>query len=301
MAKYSSLLAALTLLTPFITQASDIFVTDLTVSKDKISLGKVKNITHRQGYDNQPMFSEDNDGLFYTAMFEQGDKQQTDTMYYSFNSGDTKNITNTPHYSEYSPTPIDNGKALSMIFVDETGSQKLWQTDVNSGKQTPINLSIEPVGYHAWGKDNDLLLFVLGEEMMLQYAKDAKQPKAKIITKNIGRSLRYNPTRDIFTFSKSSSPTDSKQVLHQFDAGSNKIKSLIPLPENSQYYTWLNANIVISAKGNQLMAWHYDSSKAYQKDDWQLLADLSSSCKTLISRLAVAKDQSKLAFVCEGM
>ena len=285
--------------TPLLSQASDIMVADIHNNQGVITLSKSKNITARKGYDNQPMFNTNGSGLFYTAMFEQGDKSQTDSMFYSFSTGETSNITNTPNYSEYSPTPIDNDSALSMIFVDETGSQKLWQTNIKTGQQTPINLSIEPVGYHAWGKNGELLLFVLGEEMMLQYATQANQKQAEVITKNIGRSLRYNKQRDIFTFSKSASKDDEKQVLHQFDAKTKQIKRLIPLPNQSQYYTWLNADTLLSANGNQLMAWKFSTNNTSNASEWQLLADLSKECPTSITRLAVANDQSKLAYVCE--
>ena len=281
----------------FSPQASEIFVADLKPNKQFVKVGKATNITNRPGYDNQPRFNDSGTGLFYTAMLKGDKAEQTDTLYYSFLSNGTTNITNTPKYSEYSPTPIDNGKNLSMIFVDETGSQKLWKTNIETGKQTPINLDIEPVGYHAWGKGNDLLLFVLGERMMLQYAQKAEQKKAKIITKDIGRSLRYNQTKDLFTFSKGT----KQQVLHSFDANTGETKRLIPLPKGSDYYTWLNDTMVISAAGNQLMVWPYENSGKAEQINWLPLADLSGSCQGKVTRLAVSKQVNKLAFVCEDV
>ena len=285
--------ALLLLVSPFISQASDIFVANLTPTAELYKLSEIANITNRVGYDNQPMFNSDASRLYYTAMFQQGEQQQTDSMYFNFNNGQTINVTNTPKFSEYSPTPIANETALSMIFVDETGSQKLWQTDIKTGKQTPINLTIEPVGYHAWGKDNDLLLFVLGDEMMLQYTKDPKVEKAELITKNIGRSLRYNKDKDFFTFSKGK----DKQTLYRFDSATKAISKLLPLPNDSQYYTWLDDNIVISASGNKIYYWRYEDKTS--NPNWQLFADVSEYCKTSVSRLAAAPNQSKLAFVCE--
>ena len=283
----------LLLASPFISHASDIFISDLTPSAKVYQLNNTRNITNRVGYDNQPMFNKDGSGVFYTAMFKQGEGQQTDSMYYSFADKKTINITNTKNYSEYSPTPINNETALSMIFVDETGSQKLWQTDIKTGRQTPINLSIEPVGYHAWGKDNDLLLFVLGDEMMLQYATSPAQQSAEVITKNIGRSLRYNKDKDFFTFTKGT----KQQTLYRFDASTKTISELIPLPADSQYYTWLDQDTVISASGSNIYYWHYqDTSK---NNNWQLLANVKEQCPTGVSRLATAPNQSRLAFVCE--
>lgn len=295
MVKPYSVLTASLLLSPFISQASDIFVTELSVTNGHTQLSKSLNITKRLGYDNQPMFSSDSSGLFYTAMFTKGEHRQTDSMYYSFESGKTKNVTRTDKFSEYSPTPIDNGSKLSMIFVDESGSQKLWQTTIATGEQSPINTDIEPVGYHAWGKNNELLLFVLGEEMMLQYLAEPAQSKAELITKNIGRSLRYNQSKDLFTFTKGK----DQQVLHSFDSTTKKVTELATLPNGSAYYTWLNDDIILSASGSSIYYWNYSTNNNDNSKNWQLLANLSSSCDTEITRLAVAPDQSKLAYVCE--
>lgn len=295
MVKRNSILTVTLLLTPLLSQASDIFVTKLSSKDNQITLSTSENITKRKGYDNQPMFNSDGSGLFYTAMFTKGESRQTDSMYYSFGSKTTKNITNTENYSEYSPTPFNKDNKLSMIFVDETGSQKLWQTDIKTGKQSPINSSIEPVGYHVWGKNNDLLLFVLGEQMMLQYLAEPEQPKAELITKNIGRSLRYNQSKDLFTFTKGK----EQQVLHSFDAATKKVTELARLPNGSAYYTWLNDDTVLSASGSSIYYWNYSANNNENSKNWQLLANLSSSCDTEITRLAVAPDQSKLAFVCE--
>lgn len=295
MVKRYSVLTISLLLSPFISQASDIFVTELTTNNGQTTLSNSKNITQRKGYDNQPMFNSDSSGLFYTAMFTNGEHSQTDSMYYSFSSGLSKNITNTNNYSEYSPTPIDNDSKLSMIFVDESGSQKLWQTNIATGEQSPINSTIEPVGYHAWGKNDELLLFVLGEEMMLQYLAKPSLQQADIIAKNIGRSLRYNKTKDLFTFTKGK----EQQVLHTFNANTKEVTKLTVLPKGSAYYTWLNDNTVLSASGSNIYYWHYDPEHNNTASNWQLLANLANTCSTEISRLAVAPDQTKLAFVCE--
>lgn len=293
MVRLGKILTSSLLFGAFIAQASDIFIADLAVSKQAIELSNISNITNRQGYDNQPHFDSKSEGLYYTAMYGSGDSAQTDSIYYSLASGLHRNITKTENSSEYSPTPINNDTELSMIFVDESGSQKLWRTDIASGKQRPINLEIEPVGYHAWGKDNDLLLFVLGDEMMLQYATSAQQSKAQLITTNIGRSLRYHNKGDFFTFSKG----NEQQTLHKFEPATKAVTALIALPKQSQYYTWLNADTVISASGSKIYFWHYHSDKPAK--NWQAFADVSAHCATSVSRLAVAPDQKKLAFVCE--
>ena len=110
------------------------------------------------------------------------------------------------------------------------------------------------------------------------------------IDKNIGRSIRYNAKEDWFSYSKGD---DKTQTVWAFDANSKQTNELISLPPRSQYYTWLNSHTLLSSKANQLVTWNINSEK-----EWETLADVSSICSTGISRIAVNKDQSKLALVC---
>lgn len=291
----SKLIFTLFLLFSTLTHASDIFVAELTPFNGFVKLSHINNITFRPGYDNQPHFSSNGDGLFFTSMLNNDGKDQTDTMYYSFASKSLKNITNTKNVSEYSPTPIYGDAALSMIIVEPDGVQRLWQTQIKTKAQTLINKTLKPIGYHAWGKNSDLVLFVLGEKMTLQYIETPDQSETKIIDEDIGRSLRYNKSKDIFTYTKGT----ERQTLHVFNPLRQSKQNLLPLPGKSEYYTWLNDNQVISASGTTIYIWNYDNSGQAKEHDWMPLADLSQYCSTEITRLAVDNQQQKLAFVCE--
>ena len=293
------------LVAAFSSNATEIFVADII--KNKTSLTNVKNITNREGYDNQPYFSIKRSGLYYTAMLKKGETTQSDTMFYDFKSKKTHNVTNTENVSEYSPTEIEGKNALSMIIVEPDGTQRLWSTELTNNntlsKQTLINEKIKPVGYHAWGKKDDLILFVLGEPMTLQYVTSPNQPKADVIAKGIGRSLRYNAGKDLFTFTVGT--TDNQQILRQFDANQTHkmlaVKSLTQLPKDSEYYTWLNAETLLSATGTEIQQWQYSSHITGKKNkrSWALFADVSDYCNTKATRLAVNDQGSKIAFVCD--
>jgi Tol biopolymer transport system component len=47
--------------------ATDIFVFDLDVNKDKITIRNPKNITARPGYDNQPFFHPEKSVLYFVS------------------------------------------------------------------------------------------------------------------------------------------------------------------------------------------------------------------------------------------
>ena len=297
-----NILWSLALLLAFQAQSTEIYISDISNNGNMLSLHNVKNVTKRAGYDNQPSFSRDNQGVYFTAMFtdKQTGVQQADIMFYDSKLGTSINVTKTPKISEYSPTNIKNIRALSMIIVEPDGTQRLWKTELNANnhkvEQTLINQNIKPVGYHAWGKNNDLLLFVLGdtdanEPMTLQYISSPNQTKGKLIDEDIGRSLHFNQTLELFSYSKQKG---EQQILHSFDPKTSETKSLTPLPNNNQDYTWLNDQTVISASGSVIYQWRYDQSQT-----WQVFADLTKQCSTQISRLAVNYDQTKLAFVCD--
>ena len=271
---------------------TDLFVADINHEAGNAKLVGVKNITQRSGYDNQPKFAPDNRGLYYTAMFQVTAEQfQTDAMLYDLELGTTTNISQTWETSEYSPTPINNGEGLSFIKVEPDGTQRLWSLDIATRQQTIINSKIKPVGYHAWGKQEALALFVLGEPMTLQYIQTPTQAKGQVVADNIGRSIRYNERHDLFSYSFG----DKQQTLAVYFPGTGKTQALLPLPNNAEYYTWLNDDTVLSADGSKIMRWDYKGGSS----GWQLFADASQHCQTKISRLAVSQDQKKLAFVCD--
>lgn len=271
---------------------TDVFIADIKAINGHLSLTNAINISARKGYDNQPNFALDNSGVFYTAMFETGENTaQTDTLFYRFRDGKTTNITDTKEESEYSPTPFENGKKLSFIKVEKGGAQRLWSLTIGDAKQRILNEPIAPVGYHAWGNSQDLALFVLSEPMTLQYVTKPNQAEGKVVAGDIGRSIRYNAKRNLFTFSQGI----SQQQLSSFDPKTGQAKNHLPLPKGSEYYTWLDQDHLLSAQGSNIFVWRFDDENA----TWQRWVDASDICTTKITRLNVSYDQSKIAFVCD--
>lgn len=271
---------------------TDVIIADIKLKNGHLTLANAVNISAREGYDNQPNFAPDNSGVYYTAMFAvDAQTAQTDTLFYRFKDQQTVNITKTKDESEYSPTPFNGGSQLSFIKVEKGGEQRLWSLTLKDSAQQLLNQPIKPVGYHAWGKGQDLALFVLGEPMTLQYVTTPNQNKGKIIAGDIGRSIRYNEKRDLFTFSQGI----TQQQLSSFDPKTGKAQNHLPLPTGSEYYTWLDADHLLSASGSDIYVWRFgDKDKQWQK--WVGASDI---CPTQITRLNVNHNQSKIAFVCD--
>lgn len=298
---------------------TDIIVYD--IDNNKLVNESAINISDRVGYDNQPFFTKDNQSVLYTQMSTVYGHEQTDIVRYDFNTGDTTNLTRTIQSSEYSPieTAIDN--TISIIKVEPDGTQRLWYVDTQTGQQRILNRYIKPVGYHAWGPTNGatstnktpLAMFVLGDPMTLQTIDSPTARRALTIDSDIGRSIRYSAALNSFLYtvemaagdslSRESQTTPPQQTLMRLRADDKQVSPLITLPsmttsdntqQHAQYYTLLNDTTVISATDGKLWSWKINS-----KMGWKPFADVSSSCSTSISRIAVNHDQTKLAVVCD--
>lgn len=268
---------------------SDIWLFNLD-QQGQVNTDSAKNITARPGYDNQPHFTKDNQGLYYTEMSTVFGMQQTDIVYYDFNTQSHTNITRSVETSEYSPTETTNPDLLSIIKVERDGTQRLWYVNKVTGQQSLLNRHIKPVGYHAWGEAGEIAMFILGEPMTLQLIDGQSDKQASRLDDNIGPSIRYSKQLDMFTYSKEQ---DGRQVLWSFSVKDGSKQPQIALPAGSQYYTLLDQTHVITADKNRLVTWPLNT-----KASWRPFADLSAFCNNGITRIAVNKSKTKIAVVC---
>lgn len=284
----SKFITCIVLSTMNVNADTDVFIADITFAHGQYTIQNPINITNRKGYDNQPYFNTDSSGVFFTSQFD----SQTDIMFYDIKSRQKINISNTKDTSEYSPTPFLLGEKISFIKVEEDNTQRLWSMDIHKAnpKQSLLNRHIKPVGYHAWGKQNDLALFVLGEPMMLQYIANVKQASGKVVANNIGRTIRYNATLSAFSFTES-----DQHVLSTYNPTSDMVTAYRPLPNATQDYEWLTDKTVVVGNGSTLQTWSIDQPT----QPWQTIAEMAPVCNTQISRLAISNDTKKIAFVCE--
>ena len=263
---------------------SDIFIADLK-QNDVLS---VENITQRLGYDNQPLLTPE--GVYYTAGFEKNQQWQTDIMFYDFVTKQTKNLTQSD-VSEYSPTLMPSLSALSLIVVEEDGAQKLWSYSLaEPQKRMRIFESIAPVGYHAWGNNNELVMFILGEPHTLQFAQLGKET-SKVIAHDIGRTLTYSASIERYAFSLYENGT---QWLAQFNPSNGQVDKLLQLPLEVDYFAWREQQLVF-AKQSKLYTWSAPQAAA------KLWLDLSAYCQTKITRLNFSVDGNQFAFVCDEL
>ena len=276
-------------------RGTDIFLADLSLNQQRLSIGSLTNITNRHGYDNQPHFLPDNSKLFYTSAIDADNVQQMDALQYDLQTGVYLNLTNSSA-SEYSPTFMPDGNAFSVIRVGADGKQKFWSYPLNEGKPKELLADIEPVGYHAWVNPGQVLLFVLADIMELQLA-DISTGRSVVVDTNIGPSLFKIPGSSNMSYTKGNDPSgkqNSQWHLYSLNTSDLSRTLLTTLPEHAYYYTWTADGKVLAAQQSRLLQWN----SHHPEEGWQVFADISASCPRGATRLATSPDQTKLAIVC---
>ncbi len=267
----------------------DVYLASVTLERGRPIVGTPMNITDRPGYDNQPGFSADQRSVFFTSVREDG---QADIYRYDLATKRTARVTTTAPESEYSATPIDAGRAISVVRVERDSTQRLWRFPLDGGVPSVILDRVRPVGYHAWADDTTLALFVLGSPNTLQLA-NTRTGKSDTITTNIGRSLHRIPGTNRISFVRKASPTE--WWIESLDPLSRQTTRLVRLPEGVEDYAWLPGGSIVCGRDSRLLWW---SGK--DGDPWREITDLATAGVRGITRLAVSSRGDRLALVADG-
>jgi hypothetical protein len=284
-ALFSTLLLCLAIFISNAQTSSDIYLFDIQMNNNSLKLINGKNLTEREGYDNQPHFVDDR-ALLYTS--QRGD--QTDIYAFDFVQNTAGNLTRTPNTSEYSATLTSDKGFISTIMVEEDGTQRLWKFPITGGTPTLVLDDIKPVGYHAWYNEK-LALFVLGRPATLQVANALTQ-EVSTITGNIGRCLAPIPASGKISFVHKEA--GKAWMIKSLDMNTMEIADIVETLEGSEDYAWAGPNRLIMAKDSKVFECVLDGDKT-----WKEIADLSDMGITKLSRIAIDKGIKRLAIVGE--
>lgn len=276
-------------------QGSDIWLGKLNVS-NKQPITDLVRITNTSRYTNQPYFF-DNESLYYTQMEGEGDAAQIDVFLFNLSFGTSNNITQSTT-SEYSPTPIPEKLAMSVIRVNDLGKQELWELNLQGNAKTHLLPHIEPVGYQVWTSPNTLLLFVLGEPHTLQ-AVVINEPEAAALTldENIGASLFQYKKSPWFMYSQVS---EEGHWLKSYHVGTKAMRQVAQLPDKVQYFAISPSGFVFASDGESVYRRQIivESDKLQPHEKWEKVMISQKACVKGVSRIAVSPDESMIALVC---
>jgi dipeptidyl aminopeptidase/acylaminoacyl peptidase len=263
--------------------ASDLFLVPLRLDGSRIVLGTARNITGWPGYDNQPSWSPDGSAIYFSSV---RDGVQADIYRYRLTDGALDRITASLPESEYSPSVIEQGRAISVVMVERDSTQRLWRIPLDGSAPRPILERIARVGYYAWLSDTSVAFFLLGSPNALVLASASS---ADTIARNVGRSLQRIPGRDALSYVHKVG--SSEWWLVEFDVARRENRRLVRLPSGVEDYTWLPDGRALVGQGSALLVWTPGS------DGWALAGELGAEGLTGITRLAVSPRTDFLVLV----
>ncbi len=262
--------------------STDIWLVALPDDVTALDPSGVQNITARAGYDNQPSFTPEGDALLFTAQYG----EQTDIYKYDLEGETTTQLTRTTQ-SEYSATVLPDGSAFSVIQVEDDGTQRLWAFDRDGTNPRLVLEDVMPVGYHAWGDDETLGLFVLGDPQTFQVASTTTG-QADTLASRIGRSIHKIPNAAAISFTQAQD--EGPAMILRYDLATGSISDLMETRPERQDYAWLPDGSILMGDGSVLF-------RARPGSPWEAIADFGPHGVQDITRLAVDPQGQYLALV----
>jgi hypothetical protein len=270
---------------------TDIWLFQLKKEKDNVKVEKGENITHRDGYDNQPFFSPDGKRIYYVSI---GADKQADIYVYSAGSKRSVKLTNTKE-SEYSPTVSNDEKKMHCVAVLQDSSQIIIPFDLKDGK-----ILKDP--YPAFGSNNvsqfdSVGYFTFLNEDTVLYYKLTKPHTLRARSLLTGTDVRItdNPTRGFKKISRSEfifGVKDSERVdFYKYSAVLKKAVFYCSYPSSSEDLIWHPQWGLMKSEKAEILRFDEAQKK------WISVFDLSSFGVSKITRFSFDDQNKKLLVV----
>ncbi|HEX4931676.1 MAG TPA: hypothetical protein VFV33_00770 [Gemmatimonadaceae bacterium] len=267
----------------------DIFLASLGIDRGKVAVGAPRNVTAREGYDNQPSFSRDGRSLYFTSTREDA---QADIYRLTIASGAIARVTATSPESEYSASEIPGAAAIAFIRVERDSMQRLWRRPVSNSarvREQVLFPALAPVGYHAWADAQHVVMYVLGSPSNLVIG-ELPGGRTDTVMVNIGRSLHRIPGTNRVSFV--SKAYEENWYVMDLDVATRETRPIARLPKGTEDYAWLPDGRLIAGSGSTLLV-----ADPAQSAAWIEIADLAPAGLRAITRLAVSPSGDRIAIV----
>jgi hypothetical protein len=263
---------------------TEVYLAELSAEQGKIRVSAPVNISANAGYDNQPSFTRAGDLLYVRTR-----AGQTDIARYSPETGETSWRTDTPGGGEYSPVEIPGRASLSAVQLDTTGLQRLYEYPAEGGAPVLLHPDLK-VGYYLWLTENTIACTVLVEDRMDLYLLEVGDQRATMVERNVGRSLLPVPGTKRFMYTRTE---NGHSVAYSMDPEGLEQTRMVSLPDGVQDLGRLPDGRLLCGKENQVLVFTPGTSQS-----WEVFHSFPPSLG-LLSRLAVNREGTRLAFVAE--
>lgn len=268
---------------------TDVLLADLVWESAGLpSIGEPVNLTRKADYDNQPHFTPDGTGIWYTSVDPH--TAQSDIYRYDLGSARVARVTQSNPESEYSATPLPDGSGVSTIRVEADSAQRLWRFDHDGANAAVLLEDVAPVGYHAWVDENTVVMFVLGDPPTLQVG-DLRTGRGRVVAEDIGRSIQ--PIPGTFDVSYVQRHPDGTSTIMRLPGDGSVPEAIIETVAGGDFHAWAADGTLLMADGPVV----YGAAPGTARS-WTPIADFSP-LDIVVSRLAVSPDASQIAIVAE--
>ncbi len=270
---------------------TEIYLATVGFDGNDVTFGSILNVTKRPGYDNQPAFLPDGSGLLFSSV---QDGEQSDIYRLEYRGMQVVQVTDTPE-SEYSPTPLPGG-GFSTVRVEEDGAQRLWRMGDGGEGGQPILPRTQSVGYHGWLGDDQVALFIVGDDERniphSLHLANVTTGESQHVLDNPGRALRAIPDdpKGLSYVDKSEATAWS---IKRLDLNSLDSTELVKTLEGSEDFVWTPSGGILMAQKEKLYHWPGSG-------EWGEIIDLKGQVIGPITRIEINQEGSRLAIVAEA-
>lgn len=291
---YLTLLLTISIAYPSVCQlpSTNIYCFDMEKFGDQMEFKNAKFLTgfNPKGYNNQPQWVNNNE--LYISVQTPFDTNQTEIYSLSLLNNTLTQVTAT-HESEYSPTLMPDRKNISCIRADATrqGTQRLWTYPMDRGNIGRDLLTLhQDIGYHCWISDKKLALFIVnGQNNYLKIVNVDDQSSIQL-SGGIGRSMaRLSDGKLVFV----QKATPQTWYIKTMDLSSYMSEIVVETLPGSEDFALLPDGTFLMGSGSKL----YSYKMGNPEKQWFEIADLSKYGLFNIKRLAVSRENDKIAIV----
>tara|TARA_R110001632_G_scaffold10505_1_gene38801 strand:+ start:3316 stop:4491 length:1176 start_codon:yes stop_codon:yes gene_type:complete len=281
----------LTLLFVFITSTivsqtnTEVYLFDIEKTETGYKLTNKKNVSNNKEYDSQPYFYDNN-----TLLFASSRNEQTDILKYTIKTGKKVFINSTPKGGEYSPQRIPGSDDISAVRLDNSGLQRFYRYDINTGDSKEIIRSLK-LAYPLWYSDKLVISAVIGKNSLDLVTSDLKHKTNFTLQNNIGRSLHKIPNSSKVSYISKKNP---QWEIRSLDVSTLRTAKIAELDGKYEDIYWMSEDVVLQAKKNKILQLNTKTDTV-----WSELFTVDDAQIQNISRISISPDGTKMAIVGE--
>jgi hypothetical protein len=262
---------------------TDIWLFKIEKKEGKYLYSNSLNITHRDGYDNQPSFSLDGKSILYVLI---DSTKQADIYQYSISKKTSINLTKS-QISEYSPTIIPSGLGFSSVVVEKDSAQRVWQFNLDGTFKSIVHEGTDSIGYHTWLNADTLLYYKLTESHSLRVL-DLKTNQDVWICNHPTRAFKKIGYGSRFIYGIKDSISTQFRI---YNPALRESSLYATYPSVNEDFIWHPELGLIKSEGSDLLRYNE------QTKTWEVLFSFSSIGIKKITRFVFDSKNKQLALV----